>query len=190
MEHHRNPQLRRLVENGREALIVDPHQTPVAIAHTEAKVLPELDALDAALCQLVQPVTGFRNKVRLIHTGPVHPGNAVKPAWIGRMKLMQNLDRLRAGFHSDVHDLLDAAPVHHPQHIGRIQSIEMIVIVDHRKARQLNRVLRRHQHRLRLKLSERQPNLGFRCHHRDEFIFFCRHPLCLDAFALPESRAC
>src|SRR5450631_2011763 len=65
VEHDRDPQLSRFIENGRKALIVYLQQRSGAIAHAQSKVFPELDSFGSVLHEPFQPIEGQLDKVVL-----------------------------------------------------------------------------------------------------------------------------
>src|SRR6185312_7186807 len=125
-------------------LIVDTEKRAIGVAQREAEVFPELDADGAMLDHAMQTIDGDLRKVGAVDTAPVHPadgGETVRSV----VEAVHDVERRLADLHRNVDAMLYAALVHNGEHFARVGGVEMIVIIDDRKARALDVADRRGQ---------------------------------------------
>src|SRR5437870_1787483 len=86
------------------------------------------------------------------------------------MKTVNHCQSLIASAHRDIDDTLNAALVHHAQHIGWRLCVEVFVIINRRKLGALNTMFWRDEHRARLEIAQAQIHFSLRRDQRDELV--------------------
>ena len=71
---------------------------------------------------------------------PIHPADGGKAIGRGRMIAIHNVQRSLPHLHGDIHPVFHAASIHNGEHVFRVHRVQMIVIIDHWKARLFDRV--------------------------------------------------
>ena len=140
VKHDRQAKLATFRKDRREPLVIDAQQLAIGTPHRQPEVLPELDAARAVLDQAMQPVDRHLHKVVPLHAVPIHPADGGKAIGRGRMIAIHNVQRSLPHLHGDIHHVFHAASIHNGEHVFRVHRVQMIVIIDHWKARLFDRV--------------------------------------------------